>query len=755
MSNFSSPEKVDGVIDSMKQAEIQRSSTRAVLNSFFNGRAPWTEQEAEENHILCNFNDKSGSVLLHNARAQYENAFLKNTSYFKISLPDAPAKNQSDWSSFITRSINKPIVGSNSFFHTQDSVFGGVCLHGMGTKMWGDEFSWKPFGKFVQDILIPTDTEITMENLQYFAVRRKMRPGELFKYTFFRNKENIDPGWNLPAVRIILDNYKDINQNPQNYDWSNTPEQMAELYKQNMTYYDSDSAPVIWFWDFYYREEQSKNPGWYRVLMLDRDTVIPGVNDNKEANNFIYREKKPFAQDLGNIIHFQFGDGNNVPPFMYHSIRSLAFLTYELLWTMNRLRCQWTQHVFEQMLTIFRLTDPADRARLEQVVFDAPWGIIPEGLNFVTAQERYGVDANLVEGLREEYGQLVGNATSAYNQGSNQNQKDERQTKFEIQTLLMQASSLMQSLLSRAYRLENFAAMEMARRFTLKDSTDFDVKKFQVKCLAFGIPEKWMDIDRWEVEIEQTLGGGNRMMEIAQATQLMEKVNVFDPHAQAEIKHDWTLAVTNNAKKANRLAPPDAKPVVSDAIKQAESDFNTAMNGNAPEMREGLNHIEQIERLLKSIGGTIGFIQKSGNVGTPQQVAGLQLAAAFTAQHIQILAQDPAEKQRVKKYSDLLGKLMNLVKAFAQRQAEAAKKNGQQNGAHGDVAADLIKAKTKAQISTAAAMQKLRHGNLKLAAEQKRKDVANRAEIRRKNSQALAETFRGSLRPLGGGEGES
>ena len=122
---------------------------------------------------------------------------------------------------------------------------------------------------------------------------------------------------------------------------------------------------------------------------------------------------------------------------MYHSIRSLAFLTYELLWTMNRLRCQWTQHVFEQMLTIFRVTDPADRSRLEQVVFDAPWGIIPEGLNFVTAAERYGVDANLVAGLKDEYARLVGNSTSAYTQSPANVMKNERQTKFEMQALMI------------------------------------------------------------------------------------------------------------------------------------------------------------------------------------------------------------------------------------------------------------------------------------------------------------------------------
>jgi len=749
--NFSTAEKIDSVIEQMKTAELLRSAPRALLNEFFNGKPLWTEDEAEANHILITMNDKQGSTLLHNARAQYENAFLKQAQFFKVTIPDAPPEKQRDWENTITRLINKPIVESNEFFHTQDSVFGGVVLHGMGAKMWADKFSWKPFFSGVQDILIPTDTEITMRNCQYFAVRRKMRPGELFKYTFFRQKKNIDPAWKLDAVRKILDAQKEINTNANSYDWANHPEQMAELYKQNSSYYDSDSAPVIWFWDFYFREEQDENPGWYRKMLLDRDTVVPGVNEGGESTIFIYDGKKPFANQLGEIIHFQFGDGNNVPPFMYHSIRSLAFLTYELLWTMNRLRCQWTQHVFEQMLTLFRIQDPQDRSRLEQVVFDAPWGIIPEGLNMVTAQERYSVDPNLVTGLKEEYAGLVGNSTSAYTQSPAQVQKNERQTKYEMQALMAQVSSLMQSLLSRAYRQETFSYREIARRFTLKDSTDFDVKKFQAKCKESGIPDKWIDVERWDIEIEQTLGGGNRAMELAQSGELMDKVNLFDPHAQAEIKHDWALAITNNPKKARRLAPPDAVPMVSDATKQAEVDFNTSMNGIMPEMREGLNHIEQITRLLKSIGAVIGNIQKSGGVGTPAQVQGLGIAEAFTAQHIKILAQDPKNKPLVKKFGDLLGKMMNLVKAFAHRQAEAAKKQqaqAGQNGAGADVATDLIKAKTKAQISEAQARQKMQHKNVAFAHEQKRQDVRTKAEIRRDNAKAVAETFRGSLKKL-------
>src|SRR5271169_4942306 len=134
--NFKDPVKCDSIISTMKNAEISRASQRALLNSFFNGEPLWSEEEAKQNRILIRFNDKSGAVLLHTARAQYENALLKQGVFFNVHLPDAPAEKQSDWAKFITLRINKPLMDSSIFYHTQDNVFGGVALHGVGAKIW-------------------------------------------------------------------------------------------------------------------------------------------------------------------------------------------------------------------------------------------------------------------------------------------------------------------------------------------------------------------------------------------------------------------------------------------------------------------------------------------------------------------------------------------------------------------------------------------------------------------------------------------
>jgi len=731
----------------MKNVEIQRAPQRALLNQFFNGDPPWTEKEAEDNGILINFNDKQGATLLHQSRNQLENAFSKTGTFWTFRVPDAPADIQDDIGEKITRHINKIMRDDPAWYYTQDCVWGGVVLHGVGAKMWWDGYAPVPSFTGIQDILLSTDTDLTMENCLYIAVRRGMRPGTLFKKTIGAG-ENANPGWDMEMVRKILKELKGKNTGYSNYDWSNQPEKMVEIYKQNRCYFDADTAPMVWFWDFYHYEEEYKDPnrrGWYRKILLDNDSVPSLVNDDKK--NFVFSGKRPFANKLSEIIHFQFGDGNNVPPFKYHSIRSLAWLIYDLVWTMNRLNCQFTQHVFEQLMLLFRVQDPSDRDRLQQLVLQGIVGLIPEGLQMVTADERYQVDNGLISSALSNFKQRIGESSSQYTQNVDTGTQKER-TKYEVQAVVSQSSALMASMLGRAYRQEHFAAVEIARRFTIKNSPDFRVKKFLQLCREDGIEDKWLNSDRWDVEVEQVLGSGNRMMELAESTELMNRLNDFDPQAQQVIKHDWVLGITNNPKKANRLAPLKALPQVTDAIHDAELSFGSLMLGVQMNPKEGINHYEQVDTLLKMMQQRIQVIKMTGNVGTPQDIIGLQSVAQYIAKHIQIIAQNPKNKEKVKIYTDALSKMMNEVRAFAQRQAEEAK----QNGKHMDpeviakIQGEMASLSVKLKGVEAKQQQQLRHKEAKFQQQVRQGAMQTASQIRNETGKALAETAISGMR---------
>ena len=734
----------------MKNAELQRSPNRAILNSFFNGEAPWTEKECKEHGILINFNDKQGTNILHKARNQYEAAFTKTGNFFKVTVPSAPAHKQNEYGTTITQHLNRVMRNDRAYYYTMDNVWGGIVLHGVGARMWWDDDSWRSSFVGIQDLLIPTDTDLSMENLRYFAARRIMRPGQLIKKTLLAGK-NMDKGWQVKQVKKILDSLKDLNVTTHNYNWSNQPEQMVELVKQNLCFYDADSAPMIYFWDFYHREEENSDPnknGWYRDIILDDDCrPLNGNSAESEKTEFVYHSEKPFAAKLDNIIHFQFGDGNNVPPFKYHSIRSLAWILYDLCWVMNRTNCQFTQHVMEQMMMLFRVTDPGDRDRLQQLILQGIVGILPDGLNMVTAQERYQVNVELVDKLKAGLKQNISENSSQYTQEADTGTQKER-TKYEVQALLAQASALMSTMIGRAYRQEHFACLEIARRFSKKGSQDFDVKKFRKRCIDDGVDEKYINSELWDIEVEQVLGGGNRTMEVAEATDLVNHLPLFDPNAQQEIKHDYVLAITGNYKKANRLAPLDAAPKVTDAVHDAQQSFGTLMLGVDMDPKEGINHPEQIETLLKMTAQVIQRINQTGGVGTPQDVIGLQAVAKYIGKHIQILAQDKNNKAQVKTYTDALSNMMNMVRAFAQRQEEAAKQ--QQNNTNPEtmvkIQGQIAELQSKIKINEAKSAQSLRHKELKFRQQMQHSDQKTASDIKNSAGKALAETAINGMR---------
>lgn len=729
--NFSTADRVAQTIEDLKTAELRRAPNRTLIDELFNGWSPYTDQEAQENHIQVNVNWGEGSDLLLQARQQYENAFLTTGYYFTIKVPDAPVSKRNDYSSVLTSEANKVLKKSLPYIQTQREKWGSVVLHGTGAQMWEDDQKPIPYFVRVPDLLIPTDTEITLDDLPYFAVRQRMKVGQLYRKTFGKG-ENVDPGWQLDKVRKILDSYRDFHNNPNNYNWADQPEQMAKLYKQNLLYYESDSAPSVWMWSFYFQKDDSAKPDWDKVVILDNDCVPGKISDTANPISWIYKTNRPFAANLSEILHVQFGDGNNVPPFTYHESRGLGQRLFDVVHMMNRLRCQFTQKVFEDMMMLFHVNDPADKGRLDKIFLGMQYGVIPDGLSFVRKEERYSPDANMVEMLMANYKQLMGESTQGYTQDIDSGTKKER-TAFEVNALLNQTTKLTSSMLNLAYLQEGFAYEEICRRLALPDTHDFNAKKFQAACKEADIPKKWMDPARWQIEPERVMGSGNQQIEMAQAQALMAIRPILNPEGQQRLTSKYVFAVTHDSKVVQELAPYDSAPHVSDTMHDTQIVFGTLMSANWVEPKPGLNPQEVVETMLSLMEAKVKHVMMTGGVGTGDDVTGLSFCEKYTAAFIQMMALDQSQKSNAQVYGKRLGKVMNEVKAMAQRQQQAAaKQNGQSKidpetiaKIQGDVA--MMQQKLKSKEMTA--QQSLRHKEIKFQADQRRQNMKALGDI--------------------------
>lgn len=747
---FDDAATVENLVWQMRLGDYSRSKNRARINDLFNGVPPFSDEDVQANNIVTNVNFLESTALAHNSRRQFYNAFLKPGNFFTVKVDAKPRHKEQEWSSIITKAINKPLKQSLPYFENFRSTFASVVLHGIGPNLWNDRYSWCPSMCGIEDVLVPGNTFLTMENLPFFAVYRPYTAMQLMKKV---SGPHVDPGWNVPLVkRLAAQAAKTMLDfglpNSEIY----SPEKLAERFKQDSGMYASDSVATINCFDFYFWNDEDKQQGWNRRIILDANWDLGAGASPEELKSklqeslkpgkdeFLYNSgKRKVADKWQQIIHWQFGDLSAVAPFRYHSVRSLGFLVYAVCHLQNRLRCKFHDALFEHMLQYLRV-DSADNAERALKVNLIDKGIILPGVNFVPTAERWQVDGTMIQQGLNDNAQLIGKNTGSYTQDAENGVEEVRKTATQYTGEQNSAASLVNAALMQAYHYEVFKCREIARRFCKKDSSDPEVKKFRVECLKRGVPEKVLNEDSWEIEVEQVMGGGNKTIETQIAQMLMQWRPMFDPEPQREILRSAVLAVSDDASLASRLVPENPNKV-SDSKHDAQLTASALMQGLHVDLKTGENHIEYVETLLQEMAIVLNAITEQG-MAKPEQIAGLKNMAGYTQQHIQVIAQDPNEKSRVKTYMDDLGKAMNAVKAFEQqlqqhlqKKAEMAAQNG--NGDNGEAQAQQVKlaatvqqSQTKAELARESHAQKTSQRQVQFELEEQRKADAHRLRMK-------------------------
>lgn len=725
---FGSPQKVFDVTLNLQNAEDVRAKDRSKINVLFNGQRPYTKDEEEKHQIQINVNWGEGKRIMLDANRQVNNALLHPGLLFNCALEAGQVDKRDAWSIDFTKFIHMPLQRGmsgrlyNSLTRNRNA---SLCMHGIGPMVWMKQGFWRPRYIPLEDLLIPTDTFCDLSNLRYFAVNLYLTPGEFVDMT---QGDTVKPGWNQKQIRAILDWQKKNYTESTPSTWRDQPEAMREVIQQNKGYYYSDAIPKIRLRAFFWQDCDDPDK-WYRNI-IQRETY-----GESKITEFVYDGKdEVMATEVYRLLNVTYGDVSLIAPLKYHSVRGLGVDLYAPVETSNRLRCEFVQAVFEQLKMYFRIKDPADRERLKKVVLEA-YGFIPEGLDILKREERHQFDPNVVQMAVSQIKETMQeNSASFVKDRDDGGQKE--MTAFEANARLNQANVMVNSMLQNIYLQEGYIYEEIVRRFCEKDSPDPQVKEFQERCKKAGIPDDLMVAENWRVSPERVLGGGDRTLAQAQAGWLNQNKTQFPPESQQKILRIVTGTMLDDPSKAAMLVP--AAPVLSTAgTVAAENVFGALMHGVQVQLRSGIDQIGYIETLLKFMGSIIQRISSTDNVGTMDDLIGLATTAHDITQHISILAADDREKQRVKQYSDALGQMMNLIKAFGQRQSQA--KEAQQNQSQPDpkaqaqAQATVMTAQLKAQITAQKAQQKQQERMLEFKLDMAREDLRTMSEIRRED----------------------
>lgn len=738
---FSSPAAVESVVWQMRLADWPRAENRTKINSLFNGAPPYSESEVEEDNTSTNVNFLRPTKLAHDARRQFNNAFLSPDPLFTVKVDCGSPMRQREWSQKITAELSQIMKNSLPYVETRRSQFALNVMHGIAPVTWKDRYCWCPQPRGVEDILIPSNTLLDMSNLPFYGEYVQYTSQQLWDLT---HGPNIDIGWNIPVVNAAIKWVDAQAQVLMSASWPEvwSPEKMEERIKQDSGLYASDALPTIDCFKFYYWHDDGERSGWRLKIILDAwgTTGFGGMNagspiprNNKkfglEKSEFIYDSEKRtnqiFADDRNQLIHFQFADGSCVAPFRYHSVRSLGFLLYSICHLQNRLQCKFNDAVFENLMQYFRVSNMGDAERALKIDLTDKRPL-PEGLLFVKSDERWQVNENLVMQLMNINRSMMDENSACYITDTDGEGSPE-ETATKTMARVNSSAALVSGMLNQAYTYQKFQYMEICRRFCLPNSRDMDVRQFRLNCLQNGIPEEALDVARWDIVPTRVIGGGNKMLQQAMTDKIMTLYwQKLDPSAQREALQLGLAVTTDDYDLARRWVPD--QPHVSDSAHDAQLAAGTLMAALPMAFKEGVNHEEYAVELMKAMAVKLKQIEARGGQSTPDEITGLQNLAGETIQgqplpgngaaaHIKIFAQElehphykgiqsdeKSIKQKIKGYTDGLAQLMNQVKQIAANSAKAQQSKQQPGGgvppeAQAKIAAATITATSKAKLA--------------------------------------------------------
>lgn len=739
---FATAAQVAEICETMQKVENDRSKDRSLIDNLANGGKPYTPAEVEKHQIQINVNWGGLNKKTQDANRQINNATLHIGQFFSATSRRGKVEKRDEYGRKFTANLHIPLKrgqsGKQHFFLLRNRN-ATLVLHGLGPILWMNDYGWLGRNVALEDLLIPTDTWIDFSNLSHFAVNLYLTAGELFDMT---HGDTTQKGWDKKAIQKLFDALRINIPNSDNRSWVDNPEAMVELFKQNRCAIDSDKVPRIKLRLFLFQDKESKK--WFRRIILRENT---GAIDTKSG--FLFKSEKPFADNLTQILHVQFGDNVLNAPLKYHSVRGIGTMLYSPEECSNRMMCQYVQHVFESLMTWFRITDPVDHGRLKSIVL-RQYGILEDGLNVVPQSERHQIEPKLVESVLSKFRQVMSENSSSYVQDINDGTSKER-TATEVKGMLSSVNTMVSGTLQGIYLQEGYYFEEVVRRFLNKNSSDEEVKEFQKACKRDGIPDDLMVADNWLIDVEKVLGGGDRMAAQQEADALLSQSHRYDPSKQRIILRKWTVATTNDPAMGNLLVT-DAPDSATDGTRAAENLFGTLMQGTPVHLVEGIDQIGYVEAMLGMLTASVERIKAGDNMGTPQDIAGFGAVAGDIQQHIALLEAEESNGERVKQYSDHLGQIMNDVKGFAQRQQQAqeaaAAESAQNPEAIAKAEATAMLAKLKAEIDAAKADQKMQQNArkeqqnaIKFQLEQARKQFdfdANLSREEMQNKQDLA-----------------
>jgi len=270
-----------------------------------------------------------------------------------------------------------------------------------------------------------------------------------------------------------------------------------------------------------------------------------------------------------------------------------------------------------------------------------------------------------------------------------------------------------------------------------------------------------LNAERWIVQSEQIIGGGNKTVQMATVGFLNQIRKNLPPYGQRIVDHISVEAATEQPALAQEIAPLGEDTPISSSTANAQDSTMRLLHGLPYRLPKDAIFEDFVVVWLHDGNLEVQRIFKRGAVPTPDELNGLLNLGKHIGEILQLMGKqvkdekgDKDSKAKLRKYEDIFKQLMNHVKALAQRMQQQmqaqAKQGAKGNGAQGDGKreAAIVLAQTKAQIEASRSRQKMQQRDQQFQGEERRKDQQTAAEIQRQGVRTRHELLANRLKAL-------
>ena len=658
----------------LRENDGQAAINRSNIQKIYDGNPPYSKADMQRRGLSWMSNVDWGefrSSINLNASAVW-NMLIDVPVFIECKTGWKDAQNPyKDWGAILARAYSQVLREWDGFYFLMMMRIQETMKHGNGPVIWPDEEDWRSVNVKVSNLLTPATGSSDVSKLSMFCVRQEMDPMDLFR-TIEDEDAAKDMGWNVAEVRkTMVAWYKNAAGTNDAYaisDW----ESLNQMVK-NM-----DDASFMEFSDvrlvhLYSREKYIKgepNSVTHQIIW---------ENAEEQDVGFLYEKERRY-ESMKNALHnflFTVGDG------YMKSVRGLGREIFTASHASNRLINSMLTGVDMASGLMLQL-DTGIAAESIQVTRKGPLYLIPAGVDAMQRQTMPSIEptlgarkvindiennnAGIYKGKDEGVGP-VRSATQIQKESFNEARFEGNQAVFYYVQITEWHKETFRRLINPDYPEGQPGYEGHARLIELLKDESFPMHLLK---------------ETWSTTAKRSIGLGSMSQKMAITNQMVSMKPGLSELGQNQVDRLW-FAVRVGWENVDQFVPAldDGTELFMVFHAMAESENVDMMIGYERHVASDDPHGFHTTTHLQAIKATVDAFQQSQDPTKEFQT--MQLLLQHVTQHVQMMAQDPANVGKakqvmeiLKQYNDVAGQMeaaaQEVMKARQKQQEEEQKK---------------------------------------------------------------------------------